>query len=110
MKKNEYMLFNGPAVEISQTRFKEMIAKTMFKIPSFEKILRFDNDARFLADVTCVHKTNEFGIVTVNYGNIFDVLNNLYITSICIHPRHIQIKSGIAVWAITVLFAIVSFR
>ena len=76
MQKNEYMLFNGSAMEISLNRFKAMIEKNMFKIPSFEKILRFDNDARFLADVTCVYKTEEFGIITVNYGNIFNVLNN----------------------------------
>ena len=76
MQKNEYMLFSGATVEISLNRFKAMMADNMFKTPSFEKIIRFDNKARFLADVTCVYENKESGIITVNYGNIFDVLND----------------------------------
>ena len=71
MQKNEYTLFNGSAVEISLNRFKAMTKNDGFKIPPFDKILRFDNDARFLADVTCVYKTKGFSIITINYGNIW---------------------------------------
>ena len=69
MQKNGYMLFNGSAVEMSFNRFKAMTEKNMFNIPPFDKILRFDNDARFLADVTCIHEMKESGIITVNWNS-----------------------------------------
>jgi hypothetical protein len=76
MQKNEYRLFNGPAIQMSFSRFKSMMEKGQYKTPSFDKVIRFDNDARFLADVTCLYEGENFGIITVNYGNIFDVLND----------------------------------
>jgi len=98
MQKNEYMLFNGPAVEMSLNSFKAVTEKNMFNIPPFEKIVRFDNDARFLADVTCVYETKEFGIITVNYGNIFDVLNDRDIYhefySLFLHKNYPLIVNG----------------
>jgi hypothetical protein len=98
MSKNEYTLFNGSAVEISLNRFNAMMADNMFKIPSFEKIVRFDNESRFLADVTCVYETQEVGIITVNYGNIFDVLNDrdLYheFYSLFLHKNYPLIVNG----------------
>ena len=98
MQKNEYILFNGSAVEISLNRFKAMMAENMFKIPSFEKIIRFDNVSRLLADVTCVYENKESGIITVNYGNIFDVLNDRDIYhefySLFLHKNYPLIVNG----------------
>jgi len=76
MSKNEYTLLNGSPVELSLNGFKAMMKKDMLKIPAFKEILRFNNKHRFFADMTCIHETKEFTTVTVNYGNIDNVLSD----------------------------------
>jgi hypothetical protein len=98
MQNNEYTLFNGSAVEISLNRFKVMTKSGRFKTPPFEKIIRFDNRSRFLADVTCVYENKESSIITVHYGNIFDVLNDRDIYheyySLFLHKNYPLIVNG----------------
>ena len=57
-------------------RFKSMMEKGQYKTPSFDEIVRFNNEARFLADVTCLYEGENFGIITVNYGNSIEVLDD----------------------------------
>jgi len=98
MLKNEYKLFNGPAIEMTLDRFKSMMKKDLYRTPTFDKILRFDNNSRFLADVTCVYEADDFGIVTVNYGNIFEVLGDRDIYhefySLFLHKNYPLIVNG----------------
>lgn len=74
--KNEYTLLNGSPIEMSLESFKLMIKSKQFKIPKFQNILEFDNQSRFLADVICTYATNEFAMITVNYGSSYDILKN----------------------------------
>ena len=74
--KNEYTLLNGSPIEMSLDSFKLMIKSEQFKIPKFQNILEFDNHARFLADIICTYATREFAMITVNYGNSYDILKD----------------------------------
>jgi len=76
MQKNEYFLFNGSPIEMSFSIFKDLIKSNQFKTPTFEEIVRFKNYSRFLADITCIYETKGIGIITINYGNSFDILDN----------------------------------
>lgn len=74
MQRNEYILFNGGSpIELSFSFFEKMIKSEQFKIPTFEEIVRFDNNFSFLSDIIYVSCT---GIITVNYGNSLEVLNS----------------------------------
>ena len=76
MSKNEYILLNGSPIELSLHVFKNMMEKDMLKIPVFKDIIRFNNHSRFFADMTCMHETDEFTSISVNYGNSFNILND----------------------------------
>jgi len=77
MQKNVYTLLNGPVVELSLEAFRTMMESDKFRIPTAQDVILFDNYARFLADVTCIHDMEDAGVlVTVNYGNAFDVLSD----------------------------------
>ncbi len=76
VQKNEYTLLNGSPVELSFDVFRAMMEKSMFRIPTLKNIVRFDNTDRLLADVICVHETNNSGMISINYGNVQNVLED----------------------------------
>lgn len=77
MQKNVYTLLNGPVVELSLEAFRATMESDKCRIPTAKEVIMFDNYARFLADVTCIHDMEDAGVlVTVNFGNAFDVLSD----------------------------------
>jgi len=79
MEKNSHILFNGSAINMSLSLFKKMKKNKQFQIPSFEKIVKSDDNlARFLSNVICIHEEEEdegYAIITINHGGELELLN-----------------------------------
>lgn len=98
MPKNEYILLNGSPIELSLNSLKSMMEKESIKIPALNEIIRFSNYHRFFADLNCIHESKEFTTISVNYGNILNILSDRDIYheyySLFLHKNYPLIVNG----------------